>query len=95
MTACTRSNDQVMTFFLVAVGSLADFALQGFFGSSPSSTAMPRMLERMSKMPSIVDTSRPLSWSVRIQPSMIEGWLRDGSSRWPSCSTMWLRTVAS
>lgn len=49
----------------------------------------------MSKIPSIVDTSRPLSWSVRTQPWMIEGWLRDRSSRWPSCSTMWLLTVAS
>jgi hypothetical protein len=84
-----------MIFFLVAVGSLTDFALQGFFGSSPSSTAEPRMLERMSKMPSIVDTSRPASWRVRIQPWMTEGWLRDRSSRRPRCSTMWLRTVAS
>ncbi|WP_067057761.1 hypothetical protein [Streptomyces sp. FXJ1.172] len=55
-----------MIFFLVAVGSLTDFALQGFFGSSPSSTAVPRMLERMSKLPSIVDTSSSASWSVRI-----------------------------
>lgn len=49
MTARTRSNDQGMIFFLVAVGSLTDFALQGFFGSSPSSAAAPRMLERTSK----------------------------------------------
>jgi hypothetical protein len=37
MTARTRSRDQGAIFFLVAVGSLTDFDLHGFFGSSPES----------------------------------------------------------
>jgi hypothetical protein len=53
------------------------------------------MLERMSKMPSIVDASKPSSWSFLIQLWMAEGWFRDRSSRRPRCATMWLRTVAS
>lgn len=81
MTARTRSGGQGTLFFLVVVGSLTDFDLHGFFGSSPSSTAMPRMLERMSKMPSIVDTSKPPSCSRR--PS-VDGGLQWGCSTFPA-----------
>ena len=95
MTARTRSSDQGTIFFLVAVGSLTDFDLQGFFGSSPSSTAAPRMLEKMSKMPSIVDTSRPAVLQ-RPDPTLDErGPVEDRSSRGRGAATMWLRTVAS